>query len=68
MMAPCWRASSSEEVFSHMFLGADGKKRSALSPKTIKRFFLSEPGGRVAEGSASNLTRYVFWGTHFVMV
>ena len=39
-----------------MFLGADGKKRSALSPKTIKRFFLSEPGGRVAEGSASNLT------------
>ena len=56
MMAPCWRVSSSEEVFSHMFLGANGKKRSALSPKTIKRFFLSEPGGRVAEGSASNLT------------
>ena len=43
-------------MFSHMFLGADGKKCSALSPKTIKRFFLSEPGGRVAEGSASNLT------------
>ena len=51
MMAPCWRVSSSEEVFSQ-----DGKKRSALSPKTIKRFFLSEPRGRVAEGSASNLT------------
>ena len=45
-------------MFSHMFLGADGKKRSALFPKTIKRFFLSEPGGRVAEGSASNLTEH----------
>ena len=56
MMALCWRVRSSEEVFSHMFLGANGEKRFALSPKTRKRFFLSEPGGVVAEDSANNLT------------
>ena len=55
-------------MFSHMFLGADGKKRSARSPKTIKRFFLSEPGERVAEGSASNLTYYLINHTHINVV